>query len=189
MRSPIRPIRRVVASPALALGGLAAFASAVVGCGAATSDIVLKSPRGAATANVTQTALQGPDVNVGVYGHEVRGWVNGKTVSVTLDEKHKAVTGLIGDRPVQLRVREDAGGVHTRGLFGGGISAFDVSPKAIEGTIGECSYSLVNAGESYQGSRSCGGGPEDVSVQLPSELDALPPAQKSLFVGLMLATS
>jgi hypothetical protein len=167
-----------VAGPArrcATLLGIAALAS----CYPAPDDIVVHSPSRTFSARVTVAPdrhgglgrLEGPLISAEVYGDELRGVFEGSPVSLKLDEGAMRITGLLGDQPVDLRVRRTEVGCHVSGLFAGALSDYDVGKSELRGRIGKCSYELPWTEQGYQGQRQCGDGRiEQVSLQEPQRM-------------------
>jgi hypothetical protein len=155
----------------LLLLGLLAGTPALAG--SPTQYLDLRTPATALTARVTHEGLSSPELQLGLTEDTLRGRAFGGTVNVTLKEDH--VGGIYRGGPVDLKLKEEGNALEARGSFGGQLTNFKVSPQAITGTVGRCSYQLKAAQEQdrYQGTRSCGFGIENpVTLSIPPAIAA-----------------
>ncbi|MFP2912877.1 hypothetical protein ACLESD_49305 [Pyxidicoccus sp. 3LFB2] len=132
-----------------------------------TQYLDLRTPAAALTARVTENGLSSPQLQLGLGEDALRGRAFGLPVNITLDD-HR-IGGIYGRGPVSLKVTEQGDTLEARGTFGGQLTNFKVSPKALTGTVGRCSYQLAASQEDrYQGWRSCGYGLETpVTLSIP----------------------
>ncbi|KYF62861.1 hypothetical protein BE11_38785 [Sorangium cellulosum] len=133
----------------------------------------------------------GPDVNVGVYpsdsgrgGQAVRGVAFNQAVSVTATGQ--GATGVVGGMPLELSVTRAETGLRARGLVAGALSDYRLDERQLTGVIGRCSYELTRSGRYYEGARSCGGQPHQVTVLLPRGLSSWSDAALATTLGLLL---
>jgi hypothetical protein len=180
-------------------GGCAVLLSACacLSCRAAPGDLVVHSPSRVFSATVTVTpdgraalaGLEGPSTSAALDGDELRGRVDGSPVFLTLDDRAMRITGLLGQQPVDLRVRGTDDGFHVMGLFAGTPSEYDVGWSAangLHGKIGKCSYELQwkPSDDGFAGQRECSDGRiEPVFFKEP-----LPMGQKGDFGRGLTAT-
>jgi hypothetical protein len=123
----------------------------------------LRTPAASLTARVSEDGLSSPQLQLGLSDDAIRGRAFGLPVNITLGEGK--VGGIYGRGPVNLSLKEEDGALEARGTFGGNLTHFKVSPKALTGTVGRCSYELTAAeGDRYRGYRSCGYGLENPVV-------------------------
>jgi hypothetical protein len=159
-------------------------ACACLSCASAPADLVVHSPSRVFSATVKVTpdgraslsGLEGPSTSVGLYGDELRGRIDGSPVILTLDDRAMSITGLLGQRPVNLRVRGTDDGYHVSGLLAGALSDYDIAwsdRSGLRGRIGKCSYDLqwTEPAGGFQGQRECSDGHiEPVFVQEPAPM-------------------
>ncbi|MGK3993016.1 hypothetical protein [Sorangium sp. So ce1024] len=143
------------------------------------------------SADIEPGRVLGPDVNLGVYasdsgrgGEAVRGVAFDKAVSVTTTGE--GATGVVGGSPLDLSVTRAETGLHARGLVAGALSDYRLDEQQLTGVIGRCSYELTRAGRYYEGARSCGGPPHQVTVLLPRGLSSWSDAALATTLGLLL---
>jgi hypothetical protein len=140
--------------------------------------------------NVTvgENAAIGPLVNVGRYieedGPVLRGVMFGKPVSLSFGPTQ--VAGLWGSEPLRAEVRRQEKRLHIEGLVRGRIADLGLGPDAITGTIGVCGYDLARRGRIYEGTTSCGGQVELVSLQVPETLAAWGDVASATLVAMLL---
>ncbi len=127
----------------------------------------LRTPASSLTARASEDGLTSPQLQLGLTDDAVRGRAFGLPVNISLGDKK--VGGIYGRGPVDLTLKEENDTLEARGTFGGNLTHFKVSPKALTGTVGRCSYQLTaTEGARYQGYRSCGRGLETpVSLSIP----------------------
>jgi hypothetical protein len=130
----------------------------------------LRTPAASLTARVSEDGLSSPQLQLGLSDDAIRGRAFGLPVNITLDDKK--VGGIYGRGTVNLELKEEGDTLEARGTFGGNLTNFKVSPKALTGTVGRCSYQLTAAeGDRYRGQRSCGYGLENpVVLSIPPSL-------------------
>ncbi|WP_437729836.1 hypothetical protein [Sorangium sp. So ce1335] len=143
------------------------------------------------SADIEPGRVLGPDVNLGVYaadsgrgGQAVRGVAFNQTVSVTTSGQ--GAIGIVGGMPLELSVTRAETGLRARGLVAGALSDYRLDERQLAGVIGRCSYELTRAGRYYEGARSCGGQPHQVTVLLPRALSTWSDAALATTLGLLL---
>lgn len=172
---------------------------AIVICGlawAATSaaqdaEFSLRTEGDAVTAKASGTPdagkLEGAQAQLRWTADTVRGTAFGAPLSVGI--KDHTISGIYGEQPVRLMIDRREQKLEVRGLFGGQISNFRVSPKEIEGTIGKCSYDLDAKEGSFVGWRKCGGaGQESARLSIPEPLTKLPDTTLALMLGVLMGS-
>ncbi|WP_437662381.1 hypothetical protein [Sorangium sp. So ce1182] len=177
--------------PAPAASGGHAARTDILGA-AGPSEFILLTARGElVSADIEPGRVLGPDVNLGVYaadsgrdGQAVRGVAFNQAVSVTATRE--GATGIVGGAPLELSVTRADTGLRARGLVGGALSDYRVDERQIAGVIGRCSYELTRSGRYYEGPRSCGGQPHQVTVLLPRGLSSWSDAALATALGLLL---
>jgi hypothetical protein len=160
-------------------------ACATLSCGgAASNDLVLRSPSRLFSASVKVTPdgngpladIEGPSTSAALFGDELRGRIDGSPLILTVDDHAMRIKGLLGQQPVNLRVRETEGGYHVSGLFAGSLSDYDVTwsdRDGLRGVVGKCSYDLrwAEPDAAFEGMGACtGGNIEPVFVQQPAPM-------------------
>jgi hypothetical protein len=123
-------------------------------------------------ATVGQAGVLGPDVNVGRYaegdGQAVRGVMFPRPVNLSVTRT--GAEGLWGTEPVRVRVTRQEKKLRVEGLVRGRITDLWVGPQAITGSIGTCGYDVERRGRVYEGTYSCTGRVQQVTVQVPETL-------------------
>jgi hypothetical protein len=156
-------------------------ACASLSCGAGSSDLLVRTPSRVFSTAVKVTAdgrgalagLEGPSTSAALFGDELRGRFDGSPLILTLDDRTMRITGLLGQQPVNLRVRGTDDGYHVSGLFAGSLSEYDVAwsdRDGLRGVVGKCSYELrwTEPDAAFEGLGACtGGNIEPVFVQQP----------------------
>jgi len=103
------------------------------------------------------------------------GTLHGQPVEFAWNENGE-ITGRVAGEPVKLVALSLAtqSGMSVTGWFGEDPAELSLTPMAIKGSMGGCSYSLPLAGIGYSGWRTCGeatrGPPVAVTLRLPEEL-------------------
>lgn len=140
------------------------------------------------SALITKDGAQGPDVNVGRFddGKTLRGTVARGTLQINVSGPR--ATGSWGSVPLNLEVEETADQLKMTGLIAGRPSTWTASDDAVQGNIGFCAYDLRRQGDSYVGSRSCGRGIGQVTVQFPSSIHEWEPINIGVLMALLMAT-
>jgi hypothetical protein len=141
------------------------------------------------TALITPQGAQGPETNLGRYdgGKAIRGTAFGRSLDLSLTET--GASGIWGQGPLTLNISETAPEeMKVTGLIAGRPSNFTASTQTINGTIGLCSYDLSRSGgESYVGSRSCGGGISQVTAEFPSTILSWRPIDIAALMALLMS--
>jgi len=150
---------------------------------------VLTGIRRPLVATVSETGIQGADVNLGRFpganGTAWRGTSIGRDVNVTVSSD--GATGIVSRSPFNLTVTPGPDGMQIQGLMGGGPSTVTVSKTRINGTFGRCGYDLRFQGQAYVGPRSCGGSPIQVGLTLPGILASWSDAEVATVLALLLS--
>jgi hypothetical protein len=102
------------------------------------------------------------------------------------------ITGRVAGAPVELTFvsRAPQPGLYLRGWFGPDPAELTITPTAISGSMGGCSYSLPMAGNRYSGWRTCDvtrGPPAPVTLRIPEEAVPLGPAEEGALLALLLS--
>jgi hypothetical protein len=84
---------------------------------------------------------------------EIRGRVLGTAAQLTL--KKDGASGVIGSRPVNLKVRKEGDTLFAEGGFIDGPVTLRWSPKELHVYINQCRYELAYTEGVYEGRRSC----------------------------------
>lgn len=134
--------------------------------------------------------ITGPTVSLTRYlegsDRAIRGQVFGLAVDVEV--RGNKANGLVGSTPLDITTTHVEDKLHVEGVIRGAPSDFDLSPQALDGKIGNCTYHLKQTGKpSYMGSRGCGGG-ATVEVEVPEALRAWNDAELAVSMGLMLSS-
>jgi len=140
------------------------------------------------TALITKDGAQGPQVNVGRFdnGATIRGTVDNRVADLRISGNR--ASGTWGSVPLNLEVDDSGGQLKMNGLIAGRPSNWTASGEAINGTIGFCAYDLQRQGDSYVGSRSCGRGIGNATVQFPSTIGEWEPINVGVLMALLMAT-
>lgn len=139
---------------------------------------------------VTETGIQGPDVNLGRYPGQGgvtawRGKAFGRDVNLTVTAD--AADGIVGRTPFSVRVTPGPDGMAVSGLIGGTPSTVTISRARINGSFGRCGYDIRFQGQAYVGPRTCGGGLIQVGVTLPTILTTWADAEVATVLALMMS--
>ena len=146
---------------------------------------VLRIPGAATEARMSREGLSGSDVQMTRYEHSLRGRAYGNTVELNWTEEQ--VTGNVGGSPVDLKVEQEENELRIRGLYAGRVGNFSIQPGQLQGTIGQCTYTMeTDTGGIYTGNMVCGGGPVDATLQLPPMLAAFYPAEIAAYLAAFL---
>jgi len=156
----------------------------------AAGRLVLTGLRKPIVALITETGIQGPEVNLGRY--PVKG---GPTAwrgtafarEVNLEVSVDGAEGIAGRTPLDLRVAPEPGSMVVNGLIAGAPSTVTISRARINGAFGRCGYDLRFQGQAYVGSRSCGGTPVQVGLTLPPILNTWPDAEVATVLAILLS--
>ena len=128
---------------------------------------VLTGIRQPIVALISQTGVQGPDVNL--------------TVSADGAE------GIVSRSPFNLNVTPGPDGMVVNGLIGGAPSTVTISKSRINGGFGRCGYDIHFQGQAYVGPRNCGGSIIQVGVTLPTILTTWSDAEVATVLSLLLS--
>jgi hypothetical protein len=120
-------------------------------------------------ATVGGNGVLGPEVNVGLYaegdGQALRGVMFRRPVNLKVAQS--GAEGLWGTEPMRVRVTRQEKKLRVEGLVRGRIADVWVGPDALSGSIGSCGYDVARRGRVYEGTYSCGGRVQQVTVQVP----------------------
>ena len=150
-----------------------------------------KVPGNTVQARLEGDRLYGADVEVkkdaGTYrGHSGAGVVD---LRATTSAEGTKIDGDSGNGRTELYVTEIEGGVSAKGMIGGTVSHFDLTPSSFTGTVGSCTYDLRFSEQSrpyYEGNSRCTGGGGGTRVALPEKFAELPLDEKAVFVAVFL---
>jgi len=151
---------------------------------------VLTGLRKPIVALISETGIQGPEVNLGRYPTKGgptawRGTAFGREVN--LQVSGDGAEGIASRTQLNLNVTPEPGGMVVNGLIAGVPSTVTVSKARINGAFGRCGYDLRFQGEAYVGPRSCGGAPMQVGLTLPPILNAWPDAETATVLAVLLS--
>ncbi|HET9156888.1 MAG TPA: hypothetical protein VFN91_09500 [Myxococcaceae bacterium] len=151
---------------------------------------VLTGIRQPIVALITPSGIQGPDVNLGRYPGQNgtvawRGTAFQRDVNLTVSAD--GAEGIVGRTPFNLNVTPGPDGMVVNGLIGGAPSTVTISKSRINGAFGRCGYDIRFQGQAYVGPRSCGGGPIQVGVTLPTILTTWSDAEVATVLSLMMS--
>ncbi|UQA58392.1 hypothetical protein [Polyangium aurulentum] len=120
-------------------------------------------------ATVGEEGVIGPEVNLGRYteddGQALRGVMFRRPVSLKISRAE--AEGLWGTEPVRVRVTRQEKKLRVEGLVRGRMTDVWIGPQQLSGSIGSCGYDVERRGRVYEGSYSCGGRVQQVTVQVP----------------------
>ena len=141
--------------------------------------------QGAYTVAVTPTHLTGPDYQVSRFPGGLRGTIGNRSLDVQV--QGNKITGIVGSMPINLTVSNEGKLTRIKGIYGGVLGNLAVTPTAIEGNFGRCSYSLsLSAGE-YVGFSTCGTNVQrPTSIQIPTELAPNPSPDDAATLAVLL---
>jgi hypothetical protein len=177
--SSMRTLRHIGLALGLALGALGAARAQ------GEAYLYLRTPDGASSLRVTEDSLLGPDIQVTRDGDSLRGRAYGEVVFLNLGEDE--LGGSVGERLSRLSFEREGNTLKARGTFGGDLTRLEISPEALSGTVGPCSYDLEASEAGYTGARSCGGPPErPVVLAVPPELANQGPAMTLAALALLM---
>jgi hypothetical protein len=102
------------------------------------------------------------------------------------------ITGRAAGASVELTAvsRAPQPGLTLRGWFGADPAELTLTPTAISGSVGGCSYSLPMAGTHYSGWRTCDatrGPPVPVTLRIPEDAVPLGLAEEGALLALLLS--
>ncbi|WP_394825549.1 hypothetical protein [Pendulispora albinea] len=118
-------------------------------------------------------------------GPSFQGTIFDRPVSVSFSGS--SARGIFGGAPLNLDVAETPeGGITVRGLVGGALSEFEVSPTRWTGHVGPCGYDLTGSGGRYDGSRNCGRGTRRVRIEIGKPISDWPPIERATLLALAL---
>ena len=150
---------------------------------------VLTGIRQPIVASITETGIQGPDLNLGRYKKqsaiEWRGSAFKQTVNLTVSGD--GAEGIVGRTPFNLHLTPGPDGMVVNGLIVGVPSTVTIGKTRINGGFGRCGYDVTFQGQAYVGPRSCGKGPIQVGVTLPPILEIWTDAEVATVLALLLS--
>lgn len=146
---------------------------------------VLRVPGAAVEAKLSNDGISGADVQVTRYEHSLRGRAYGATLELFWTEEQ--VSGNVGGSPVDLRVEQEGNLLRIRGLYAGRVGNFTIEPGKLNGSLGRCTYTMTTQlGGRYDGQVTCGGMPQDATLQLPPMLASFYPAEIAAYLAVFL---
>lgn len=142
------------------------------------------------SAVITKDGAQGPDIDIGRYddGATIRGTLLQRPFQLSVDQAAGSATGQSGQGPITVNATEEGGLLKCSGLILGRPSTLTISGQRIQGTLGLCAYDLGSTGESYVGSRSCGGGVSSVTVSFPTTINEWKAINICILMALLMST-
>ena len=151
---------------------------------------VLTGIRQPIVALISQTGVQGPDVNLGRYPAQNgtvawRGTAFRRDVNLTVSAD--GAEGIVSRSPFNLNVTPGPDGMVVNGLIGGAPSTVTISKSRINGGFGRCGYDIHFQGQAYVGPRNCGGSIIQVGVTLPTILTTWSDAEVATVLSLLLS--
>jgi len=151
---------------------------------------VLTGIRQPIVALISQTGVQGPDVNLGRYPAQNgtvawRGTAFRRDVNLTVSSD--GADGVVNRNPFNLKVTPGPDGMVVNGLIGGAPSTVTISKSRINGGFGRCGYDIHFQGQAYVGPRNCGGSIIQVGVTLPTILTTWSDAEVATVLSLLLS--
>jgi hypothetical protein len=135
----------------------------------------------ATTVHVYDQSLIGPTVQMGRYGHTLRGRAWGAATEVSWDAER--VTGLSGGAPVNLayRVQPD-GALRLDGMYAGNLTHLEIGPFGIRGHIGPRDFALDGRGGLFVSLM-----PTFYQIELPRRLAKREPGELAATLPILLA--
>ena len=151
---------------------------------------VLTGIRQPIVALISQTGVQGPDVNLGRYPAQNgtvawRGTAFRRDVNLTVSAD--GAEGIVSRSPFNLNVTPGPDGMVVNGLIGGAPSTVTISKSRINGGFGPCGYDIRFQGQAYVGPRNCGGSIIQVGVTLPTILTTWSDAEVATALSLLMS--
>ena len=173
---------------ALGVAVLSAFGTAAAADKGTTEYLTLRTPQRAITLQVVGDNFTSPDIQLTRDHDSLRGRAFGRVVFLNL--KPDEVGGTVGNSLTRLLISDQGDVTTIRGNFIGGLSDFQLDPRALTGKVGPCSYDLKATEDgSYVGSRSCGGPPQlPVALDIPPSLAKQGAATTLALVTIVLGT-
>jgi hypothetical protein len=147
-------------------------------------DFVLRLPGTAVTTRLTADHVQGSVIDLGRYGHELRGSVGRHAVDLSWDD-HR-VSGPDGGSQTNLTYTVAEGGLRIKGLLHSRYANFLLSASIISGTVAGRSYTLVamptHHGTVYSGQVNA----TSAMVAIPRGAQKLAPGELVAVVAMLL---
>ena len=135
----------------------------------------------ATTVHVYENSLIGPTVQIGKYGHTLRGRAWGAATEVSWDSAR--VTGLSGGAPVNLAYHlEPDGALRLDGMYAGNLTHLEIGPFGIRGHIGPRDFALDGRGGTFVSFI-----PTAFEVELPRSLSRREPGELAATLPILLA--
>lgn len=147
---------------------------------------VRAGPVNGVQASLYERGMYGPNVSLQRGATFYRGTVLNRVVNLAWDRGE--VRGMVDAAPTQLTWTNEGDGVRIRGLYGGKLSNLKVTTERIEGTIGDCGYSMYADRRGYRGRAMCLGGlNQEAEVTLPADLGARAEGEQVALLALILS--
>ena len=135
----------------------------------------------ATTVHVYDHSLIGPTVQMGRYGHTLRGRAYGAATEVSWDAER--VTGLSGGAPVNLAYRiEPDGALRLDGMYAGNLTHLEIGSFGIRGHIGPRDFALDGRGGVFVSLV-----PTYYEIELPRALASREPGELAATLPILLA--
>jgi hypothetical protein len=152
---------------------------------------VSMSQRTLYTAQIHDSGILGPDVNLGRYNdpddRAMRGFVFEQHVQLKTQDA-RAYGVVNGTLPVDLVSHREDGAVRIQGLIRGYPADFRFDKERISGTVGRCRYELAapSGTHRYDGTLACIGHVSPVRVNVPAELFRWSDVEQGAALSLLL---
>jgi hypothetical protein len=147
----------------------------------AANEVVARGPGFAWAAHVYEHSLIGPLIEMGLYGHTMRGRAWGLPTQLEWDGQR--VVGQAGDQPVNLLYEVEAdGGLRLDGMLVGALTHLEIGPVGIRGHIGGHDFALDDEGRQIvTGART------PYELEIPPGLATREAGQVAASVSVLLA--
>jgi hypothetical protein len=108
--------------------------------------------------------------------------------TVDLNADGRRIFGIIGNDPINMRLRVEGDGLRTQGQYGSRIGRLSADGQAISSYLGTCRYDLHLVGARFEGTRSCfyGRNGEPVTIVLPPRFVGLSAERRAMLLTLLL---
>jgi hypothetical protein len=140
--------------------------------GAGSKNFTIRVPGGGSDLDVLvgDRSITGPGFTLTRYNdasdHAMRGDAFKQKVNV--DVTADGAQGICGGGPFDVKVALVGDELQVHGTVSGKPAIFAISPRALNGNVGRCSFEMVRKGLEYVGSRGCGRGRSGASVTFPA---------------------
>lgn len=155
-----------------------------------SNHFILRLPGGRdVTALVGDRSITGPSLAITRYAdrddHAIRGDVFGRPLNVDVTER--GGKGLWGVQPFDIQVTLAGDEMTIQGLVQGHTSTLVLSPRALRGGIGNCSFSMVRKGGEYTGNRGCGSRAQGASLAFPASFGKWTTPEMAIALAVLLS--